>query len=317
MMQSAGAQSAASAERDDTPFFGVVIPTYNRATTLPRAIKSVTEQSFADFELIVVDDGSSDNTESVVKSLADPRIIYVRRENGGQCAARNTGAEESRAKYLVFLDDDDELLPGALERLRSGITDDEVPVSWGAGELAYEDAATIVVHADDLGAAFDGAVGVMYTGSAAIRRDLYGECGGYAEDLPCSTQAEFWLRMVPLCTERSLPIASFDEPVVRVHQGAWHQRPIRSPARLVESIDYIVERHGDRLARDPVYLSNCQAIAGVASARLGDYADARRRFASAVRTNPRGWRHSARFAIACIPPLARKVWAVDGYTRTP
>jgi glycosyltransferase involved in cell wall biosynthesis len=317
MMQTGTVQSTSSAEHDDAPFFGVVIPTYNRAATVLRAIESVTEQSFTDFELIVVDDGSSDDTGAVVKSLADPRIVYVRRENGGQCAARNTGAEESRAKYLVFLDDDDELLPGALERLRSRITGDDVPVAWGAGELAYEDAATVVVHAADLGAAFDGAVGVMYTGSAAIRRDLYEQCGGYAEDLPCSTQSEFWLRLVPLCTERSLAISSFDEPVVRVHQGALHQRPIRSPARLVESIDYIIERHGDRLARDPVYLSNCQAIAGVASARLGHYGDARRRFAAAARANPKAWRHSARFAIACIPPLARRVWSVDDYNRTP
>jgi len=98
------------------PTVSVVVPTYNRAHHLEQAIKSVLKQEFEDFELIVVDDGSTDETRSVVQSFDDPRVQYhVHDTNKGGSAARNTGIEESTGKYVAFLDDDDEWLP---EKLR-------------------------------------------------------------------------------------------------------------------------------------------------------------------------------------------------------
>ncbi|OGZ55611.1 MAG: hypothetical protein A3J04_00620 [Candidatus Ryanbacteria bacterium RIFCSPLOWO2_02_FULL_47_14] len=84
------------------------LPTYNRAHLLSRAIESVLAQSFTDFELIVVDDGSTDNTEELVKSFQDRRIRYLKHENNrGLMASRNTALRESHGKYLAFQDSDD------------------------------------------------------------------------------------------------------------------------------------------------------------------------------------------------------------------
>ena len=95
----------------------VIIPTYNRAHLVSRAIKSVLNQNFQDFEIIVVDDGSTDNTEEVIKSFKDKRIRYIWHEiNKGGNAARNTGLKNSRGEYIAFLDSDDEWLPEKLER---------------------------------------------------------------------------------------------------------------------------------------------------------------------------------------------------------
>lgn len=89
--------------RVQNPTVSVVIPTYNRAHLLGRAIKSVLDQTYQDFELIIVDDASSDNTGQVVATFADPRIHYLRHEkNRGAAAARNTGIEASRATTLPF-----------------------------------------------------------------------------------------------------------------------------------------------------------------------------------------------------------------------
>lgn len=96
--------------------FSVVIPSYNREKVVVRAINSVLNQTFQDFEIIVVDDGSEDNTEGVVNSIADERIKYVRQENAGACVARNTGVENSRGQYVSFLDSDDEWFPEMLEK---------------------------------------------------------------------------------------------------------------------------------------------------------------------------------------------------------
>ena len=100
-------------EGDASPRFSVVICTYNRADALPGSAGSVLAQEFEDFELIIVDDGSTDDTEAVVSSLieADARVRYVRRENGGLSRARNSGIEAARGRFVIFLDDDDRSEP--------------------------------------------------------------------------------------------------------------------------------------------------------------------------------------------------------------
>lgn len=104
------------------PLISVIIPTYNRVQVLPKAIKSVLEQSFENWELIVVDDGSEDGTEDVVLSfLDDKRIVYKYQINTGVSAARNLGASIAKGKYLVFLDSDDNFLNHALEAFQSKI----------------------------------------------------------------------------------------------------------------------------------------------------------------------------------------------------
>lgn len=93
----------------DSELISVVIPTYNRAQTLLRAVGSVLRQSYSNFELIIVDDGSSDNTAEVAAGIKDKRVKYVRFfENKGVSAARNAGIRESRGEYIAFLDSDDE-----------------------------------------------------------------------------------------------------------------------------------------------------------------------------------------------------------------
>ncbi|WP_010479312.1 glycosyltransferase family 2 protein [Thermococcus zilligii] len=98
------------------PTVSVIIPTYNRAKLLKRAINSVLNQRFGDFELIVVDDASPDNTPEVVESIDDGRIRYIRlKKNSGGPVARNTGIKKARGKFIALLDDDDEWLPNRLE----------------------------------------------------------------------------------------------------------------------------------------------------------------------------------------------------------
>lgn len=90
-----------------SPFFSVIIPTYNRADFIVKTIESVLNQDFADFELIIVDDGSMDNTEEVIAKVKDSRIVYFKKGNAERGAARNFGAKKANGKYLNFLDSDD------------------------------------------------------------------------------------------------------------------------------------------------------------------------------------------------------------------
>ena len=99
-----------------SPLVSVVIPAYNRAGTISRSVQSVLNQSLQDFEIIVVDDGSSDNTATVVQSFADGRIRVLRHENNqGAGPARNTGMQAAQGQYIAWLDSDDEWFPDKLQ----------------------------------------------------------------------------------------------------------------------------------------------------------------------------------------------------------
>lgn len=91
-----------------TPFFSIIIPTYNRAHVLSKAIQSVLGQNYVNWELIIIDDGSTDNTAAVVNDFNDERIKYHPQKNTERSQARNNGIKFSKGKYICFLDSDDE-----------------------------------------------------------------------------------------------------------------------------------------------------------------------------------------------------------------
>lgn len=101
----------------NTPTVSVIIPTYNREHLLGRALKSIFNQTYKDFEVIVVDDGSTDNTEKIIRDFSVLKINYIKHaKNKGEGAARNTGLKAAKGEYVAFLDSDDECLPEKLEK---------------------------------------------------------------------------------------------------------------------------------------------------------------------------------------------------------
>src|ERR1051325_7839947 len=97
------------------PLVSVIVPTYNRANLLRETIESVLAQTYPNIELIVVDDGSTDETPELLKQY-DDRLAYIRKQNAGGTAARNTGILAAHGEYLNFLDHDDLFLPTKIER---------------------------------------------------------------------------------------------------------------------------------------------------------------------------------------------------------
>lgn len=99
------------------PRVSIIIPTYNRATSIGRTIQSVLNQSYSDFEVIIVDDNSSDNIQEILSDYDDSRIKYIKHQiNRGAPAARNTGIENAKGEFFALLDDDDEWFPQKLEK---------------------------------------------------------------------------------------------------------------------------------------------------------------------------------------------------------
>jgi glycosyltransferase involved in cell wall biosynthesis len=113
------------------PFFSIVIPTYNRAAFISETIESVINQTYSDWELIVIDDGSTDNTKEIIQAIIqnDNRIKYRYQNNSERSAARNNGINNSNGEYICFLDSDDQFLPNHLEILYEEIIKKKTPIA--------------------------------------------------------------------------------------------------------------------------------------------------------------------------------------------
>jgi glycosyltransferase involved in cell wall biosynthesis len=118
------------------PYFSIILPTFNRAHLIRRAIDSVLAQSFANWELIIVDDGSSDSTrDEIAEYLIDPRVSYSFETNSGPAMARNRGIASAHGEYITFIDSDDEYLPEHLQTRYDLLKDSDIDLLHGGLEI--------------------------------------------------------------------------------------------------------------------------------------------------------------------------------------
>src|SRR5690606_37292864 len=168
------------------PLFSIIIPAYNRADLISGTLDSVFAQTERDYEVIVVDDGSTDATAEVVKSYGDC-VRYVYQENAGPGAARNRGIQQSTGQYVVFLDSDDRWFPWTLETYRFAIETHGYPSFLGGSLYVFSDDEKLdhvepgdvnfEVYSDYLEAAGKGLF--VGSGMAAIKRDVLSGVRGF------------------------------------------------------------------------------------------------------------------------------------------
>jgi glycosyltransferase involved in cell wall biosynthesis len=195
------------------PEISVVIATYNRAGTLPRAVESVLAQQGSNFELIVIDDASTDGTTAYLSSLNDPRIVARRaRNNLGPGGARNFGLELARAPVVAFLDSDDAYLPNRLSKPLAVLRADPSLVCTLSSALKYDRDVPREARIADVtftAPAFEWAlicdlIPVEAT-SITVRREAAVQIGGFAPALRLTEDREFLIRLSRLGGGRLLP----------------------------------------------------------------------------------------------------------------
>lgn len=185
------------------PTFSIVIPAFNSAGTIGRALDSVYGQSWRDFEVIVVDDGSSDDLENALAPYGE-RLVLIRQANAGAAAARNTGAKHASGRLLAFLDADDFWHPRKLELQLAAFADrTDVALCWtdallhSSGEQFGLDGVEIPQHAPiEYSSNFDEIFAKPYLGTPGVvmPRALFDELGGFRHDLKSAEDIDLWLR---------------------------------------------------------------------------------------------------------------------------
>lgn len=210
---------------DQLPLVSVVLPTFNRASLLHRSISSILNQSMTALELIVVDDGSQDETVKVVESFADSRINFIKLgKNYGGNYARNRGIQASRANYVAFLDSDDEWLPTKLERQLARLEDDRISATVVYSQYyEYQEwtERTILLNTPHEGDVFQfllkGWCPALST--FIIQRAALLEIGGFDETLPSFQDYDLFLRLA----QKGNPFIAAPEPLVKKYVHKNHQ----------------------------------------------------------------------------------------------
>lgn len=181
------------------PFFTVVIPTYNRADFILKSIDSVLKQNFQDFEIIVVDDGSTDNTEEVVRSVNSDKVTYHKKKNEERAVARNTGTQLGKGKYVNFFDSDDLLYPNHLEEASKVIQKYNNPEFFHLGyDVKYPD-GTLLYKTDNLEGDLNDKLikgNFLSCNGVFVRRDIALQYPFNPDrDLSATEDFELWLRL--------------------------------------------------------------------------------------------------------------------------
>ena len=214
------------------PRVSVIIPAYNAAATIAGTIDSVVGQSFHDFEIICVDDGSTDGTLAIIRQYADG-VRLIEQANSGPAAARNNGARHSSGEYLAFLDADDVWTPQFLDRGVAALDADR-SLSLVYCNCALADSEGVALDTSIVGKGFDHAPSLnelltqlwpIMPSAAIVRRTAYDACGGYRDALKGASfrfeDVDFWIKM-----REQGPFGYIDEPLI-TWRFAWFPKQLK------------------------------------------------------------------------------------------
>ena len=229
------------------PLISVIIPTYNRKTVLPRAIDSVLAQKDVDLELIIADDGSTDDTERVIRVARDsslgtcknekpervpsPESRFFRQEkNRGPAAARNLGIKQAKGEWIAFLDSDDEWKPGKLKAQLEFFEKNPDYLICQTEEIWIRNGKRVnpmKKHKKYGGCIFEKCLPLCVVSPSAvmIHRKLFDEIGLFDESLPACEDYDLWLRIAA-----KYPVGLIEKPYIIKYGGHADQRSREFPA---------------------------------------------------------------------------------------
>jgi glycosyltransferase involved in cell wall biosynthesis len=299
-------------QRGRSPFVSVIIPVYNGATTIDRALKSVFDQTFTDFEIVICDDGSTDDTPSVLAKYGD-RLCVVRQPNRGLPAARNAAVASSRGELLALIDHDDEWLPQKLElavaAMRSDpgaalLYSDKIVVNEAGEEFRLSEVRPETAHAPTMDEML-ARIWPITPSTVVMRRDAFDRAGGFCEQLISAEDIHFWLLMREQGHFIYLP-----DRLVRFTYGQLFPKVLNRDIGPDAIIDLIRARYGSRadgLVKNFIrHRVRMIANAGVVEMSRGNMEGARRCFIRVLRYDPLYFKSYTRIARTFLPGPIRR-----------
>ncbi len=285
--------------KKSNPLVSVIIPTYNRAHLIKRSIKSVLNQTYQNLEIIVVDDGSTDDTKEIIESFNENRIKYIQhKQNKGAAAARNTGIKCSKADFIAFQDSDDEWLSEKLEKEIDAFGDSTVNVGVVYSGLWYikNNEKKYVPHLQI--AKKEGNVhnellaGNFVSGLTVIRKTCFEKVGLFNESLPSLEDWELYIRI-----SKHFCFKFIDEPLSLAYCSS--DSASINYSNLTKSSELILEEHfGDFNKKNNGILAANYATIGLYAFLGREEKKSRKYLIKAIIANPFRLRYSAAFILS-------------------
>jgi glycosyltransferase involved in cell wall biosynthesis len=286
------------------PVFSIIVPSYNRAKKLPTAILSILDQRFINFELIIVDDGSVDNTREVIQSFNDKRIKYLYQANKGVCAARNKGVFSANGEYLTFLDSDDKADKDWLHNFYELIQLEPAKLIFCDMNLHYQDGKVRLRRAlYRYNENVPNENGMFMPGSFCIQSDLMKSIGGFDEKIRFGEFTDLDFTLLQLCISRAFTNK------VGIHYYPAPDGGGKNQKNKIDAIIYLLDKHKMHFQKDKnakwLYLQNL----AVSYIRLSDFSKASEYFLKAWFIKPWKVKTIVRLFISFFPRMAKKTWA--------
>ncbi|NJW53439.1 glycosyltransferase family 2 protein [Salinimicrobium oceani] len=286
----------------------IVIPTYNRANFIARCINSVLKQTFEKWELLIIDDGSTDNTQDIVTEyLGDIRIRYFKKQKRGATHSRNVGVEKSTGEYITFLDSDDEAEPEWLESFIGLITQGAEVMCCGFQYYNYKGEPQKEHLPYEMGELYYNRTGRFTNGGVFLmKKYLFEQIGGYDEEVRAGQHSEMAIRLLELLENKKIKIYNLSVPLIKVH--VHQDAKIRTDDEaLLSGAVYVLNKHKTVFKKHKTVYANYLGVAAVSAARLGKTAKAKRLFFKAWLLNPGNVKMLGRYFIS-LSPMKNKLW---------
>lgn len=231
--------------------FSIILTTYNRAELIKRAVDSVLQQTFSDFELLIIDDCSSDSTQIQINSYTDDRIRYFRNEiNSGVSISRNVGISHARGTYLAFLDDDDEYFPHFLETVFQAFQyNHSLDFLWTSYQKIITSQNKVSHHIWKSFNNLNYLTQLSFSFGVVIKKICFNSIGYFDKNLKTNEDLDIFFRLV----QHHFKGNSLPNVLIKIHQHALPSLS-RSPnweSRFNDAY-YFIQKHQTFLSQHPI-----------------------------------------------------------------
>jgi len=294
------------------PPISVVITTYNRENLVVRALKSVLIQTFKDFEVLVVDDGSTDNTRQVIQEIQkeDKRVVYVYQENKGWPSALNTGLSNAQGRYIAFLDSDDEWLPEKLEKQVKVLEElKNVGLVSCCAFRIFPDGTKKLYKTPYLGIfkktkwkLFWEKWGIISLSTVMVRKEVIEKVGFFDEKIKTGADIDFYLRCI-----KKFDFYFIHEPLISYYESEESLSKKYFWKKWIPEYEYMLEKYREDFEECKKAKSRFLRNLGTCYVLNGDLNKAKKYLSEAILNNPINIRLYFQFFLVLFPNLYKNL----------
>lgn len=299
----------ADLDNNKFPLVSVIIPTYNSAKYIEEALRSVFNQTFQDFEIIVIDDGSTDNTGKILEKY-NQIIRYICQANGGPSSARNTGIRQAKGKFIAFLDADDLWLPTKLEKQIALFNCNSNLGMVTTGACSFDDKGVFGYSTNKRATLMNGNIARniflhsnIGTPTVLVKKEVFDKIGLFEENIRQGEDDNMWIRIAA-----NYDVELIDEALIQVRNHPTRMTFNRAElvANVQASIELLKTKYGEKVKNSiesaiPIKIAFLQFAIGYGLYESGNYRDARRAFAKGSSSWIWYWKNPLYLLLTFIP----------------